>query len=141
MRFLKNILIILGIIFLFLFNNLLGYLLGFWGSCHQTTISGGVHLYTSCTGITRHLISNSLVAIAITVGDNVLTTQENLSPVILSHELAHVKQYRIFGPAFLPMYACAHLAAWIDTKMYSNHTLHDSNFFEYMANNMAEIKR
>jgi hypothetical protein len=125
------------IVFLLLFNNLLGTALGRLGRCNLAIINNGVHLYTSCRGDTAYLISHILDASAITVGDNILTPNSALTPQIRSHELAHVRQYHILGPAFLPAYACAELAAWVDTQLYSYHNLHDSNIFEFWANSIS----
>lgn len=47
---------------------------------------------------------------AMTLGHVVLATGE-LDPETLAHELAHVRQYEIYGPFTMPLYAAGALAA------------------------------
>lgn len=125
------------IVLLLLFNNLLGAYLGRIGNCHSAVISHSVHLYTSCRGETSNLITGLLRAEIITVGDNILTPAASVSANLTLHELAHVRIYHILGPAYLPVYGCAQIAAWLDTRIYNYHNLSDSNIIEFWANSLV----
>jgi hypothetical protein len=107
------------------------------GRCNSSVIGNSVHLYTTCRGNTAYLITNVLGVGIITVGDNILTTAGTISAQVKIHELSHVRQYHILGPAFIPVYGCAQLAAWVDTKLYTYHHLHDSNIMEFWADSIS----
>jgi hypothetical protein len=136
LQILKHIFWLVVIIFLFLFNNLLGTFLGHMGSCNSV-VENNVHLYTSCRGNTAYLISNFLNTAVISVGDNILTTSATITTQVKIHELAHVRIYHILGPAYLPIYGCSQFAAWVDSKLYSYHKASDSNIIEFWANSLA----
>jgi hypothetical protein len=45
---------------------------------------------------------------AFTLGD-VIVAREPVGGIVLDHELAHVRQYRIWGPFYLPVYGLLYL--------------------------------
>jgi len=50
---------------------------------------------------------------ALTLGHVVLGYNENLLSAYRRHEHAHVKQYEMLGPLFLPVYLAASIWAWL----------------------------
>ena len=54
-------------------------------------------------------------ASAITLGDVVLYQDRALIPVLHTHEMVHVRQYRAWGPFFLPAYVLESAYQWLRT--------------------------
>ena len=134
----KTALWVVVIIFLFLFNNLLGQALGSLGRCRMAPlVEAKARLFTDCRGMTGQLITDVLGAGVITLGSNILTPAPNLSPRLLSHELAHVSQYRLLGPLFLPVYGIANFASWVNSLMY-NQDIHSGNIMEFWADSLVK---
>lgn len=52
---------------------------------------------------------------AITLGDVVLYADAGLIPRLHGHEMAHVRQGRVWGPLFLPLYVLESLFQWLRT--------------------------
>lgn len=116
-------------------NDVIGATLGLVGKCKAVQIV----IFASCQGVTKTLIDKYLNASAVTVGKNILASNQSLPTDVLRHELAHVKQYRLLGPAFLPTYGAAHLAAIVDSKIKGYPNVHAGNIFEIWADRMAGI--
>lgn len=55
------------------------------------------------------------LADAVTLGDVILYADEDCRPVLREHELVHVRQYRAWGPLFLPAYGLESLWQWLRT--------------------------
>ncbi len=127
----------LVVVFLLFFNDLLASTLGRWGGCQVSMVRDGIYLYTSCTGNTSYLIYGILGVNTVALGNNILTISSSLSEPVLLHMRAHVIQAHYLGPAYLPVFGCAQLAAWAEVKMYPANRLHDDNIMEYWADNLA----
>ena len=54
-------------------------------------------------------------ASAITFGDVVLYEDSRLVPILHAHERVHVRQYRRWGPLFLPAYGLESVYQWLRT--------------------------
>lgn len=93
-------------------NTLLGLLGGLGGRFHWRRaegiceVSGGWFV-----GTLRRL----RLADAVTLGDVVLYADDACRPVLRTHEMVHVQQYRVWGPLFLPAYALESLYQWLHT--------------------------
>ena len=61
------------------------------------------------------ILSRRRWASAITFGDVVLYEGSTLIPVLHAHERVHVKQYRVWGPLFLPAYLLEAAWQWLRT--------------------------
>jgi len=54
-------------------------------------------------------------AAAITLGDVILYADARLILLLHAHEMAHVRQGRVWGPLFLPAYVLESLGQWLRT--------------------------
>lgn len=61
------------------------------------------------------LLSRRRWASAITFGDVVLYERHELIPILHTHEMMHVRQYRAWGPFFLPAYLLESAWQWLRT--------------------------
>lgn len=55
------------------------------------------------------------LADAITLGDVILYADESCRASLREHEMVHVRQYRAWGPLFLPAYGLESLSQWLRT--------------------------
>jgi len=61
------------------------------------------------------LLSHQRWASAITFGEVVLYERRELVPILHRHEMVHVRQYRLWGPFFLPAYLLESAWQWLRT--------------------------
>ncbi|HEY6572706.1 MAG TPA: signal peptide prediction, partial [Candidatus Eisenbacteria bacterium] len=79
----------------------------------RLAVAGGVLQATG--GGVRGLLRGFPVrgrVLAVTLGHVVLASDEATMAEVREHELAHVRQYALWGPLFLPAYAAASLIAF-----------------------------
>lgn len=110
------------------------------GNCRvQYLKDSNVRLHTDCSYQTKALMVNVLNTYAFVVGDNIFTYETSLDNETISHEMAHVHQYKILGPLFLPLYGISQLSALLDSKIGNYPNVHAGNFFEIWANKIAGL--
>ena len=61
------------------------------------------------------LLSRAGWASAITLGEVVLYADSGLVPILHDHEMVHVRQGRLWGPFFLPLYVLESAWQWLRT--------------------------
>jgi len=100
-----------------------------------TNKEGGIRVVENCVGFCEEIL-NAAGFEALTLGHTVFAKGE-LDPVLLRHELRHVRQYELLGDLFLPIYfgpASAGAAfACAVTGDLTRQCLHDRNFLELLA--------
>lgn len=96
-------------------NTLLGLVLAKLGGAGYVKRYEGAWLFTPGRfGPWRWWVAQGWVGV--TFGEVVIIT--SLYSSLLRHELAHVRQYRAWGPLFLPAYGLASLWAWATGRHY-----------------------
>ena len=94
-------------------NSLIGLVGGLGGKAawheedQMLEVAGGWLIY---------FLSRKRWASAITFGDVVLYERRELVPILHRHERVHVKQYRAWGPFFLPAYVLESAWQWLRTR-------------------------
>jgi hypothetical protein len=84
-------------------NEILGGTISAFSSCDRQEKEGGIVIYEGCTGGLAHLISTLNGGKAFTVGSFIFSPIP-LTAGLRQHELCHVRQYDLWGAAFLPAY-------------------------------------
>lgn len=121
-------------------NKCLAFFLARSGNCNYFYDElNNINLYTNCKGPTKYIIEDVLKATTITIENSFFTANSIVPSCVYRHELAHTRQYEIFGPTYLPLYAFAHLSAVIDSKIHNYTNPHATNFFEMWANYIAGL--
>ncbi len=82
-------------------NTLLGWAAGL-GGVYRWRADGQVCEVTG--GWLIRLLNRRGLADAITLGDVILYADAAMPPVLREHEMVHVRQYRAWGPLFIPAY-------------------------------------
>jgi hypothetical protein len=93
-------------------NTLLGLVAGLGGTYTWRRADGTCEVVG---GWFVGLLSRGRLADAITLGDVILYADAALPAVLRDHEMVHVRQYRLWGPLFLPAYGIESLYQWART--------------------------
>ena len=112
-------------------NTILGWL-AVVALCGETERTRPVGLrgkyYVIKSGCSMYKIMDYAMIGGITLGEVVIIRIESLSKRIVAHEAAHVGQYRLWGPLFLPAYLAASFVSII-----KDGTWYRDNWFEVKA--------
>lgn len=134
----KILFIVLLVIFILFFNDILGWALAELGGGRRIYAeSGKVFIYENTGGATAYFMKSVLKTNAFTLGHFIISTDAQISYFTYQHELAHVKQYELLGPLFLPAYFIAHSIAFTQSKFREGISVHDTNIFERWADSVA----
>jgi len=110
-------------------NTLLGFaLLPFTGKSDR---QGGLHFIAELDSALDKTF-NRLRISAMTLGECVLYRCGGFNPVTYEHECEHIRQYKLWGPMFLPAY----LVASVVSRVKHGNWYRD-NFFERAARRVA----
>jgi hypothetical protein len=70
-------------------------------------------------GLANYLLTSRLIdAHALTLGHSIFARDIECLEACRDHELAHVRQYEILGPLFIPAYFGASIWAWMQGRHY-----------------------